>query len=108
MESPQDRVLVDVTLRDLIGEKSADERADRRMDAERYRAVFGAPRLAMVSLLKTLRERHCSIESYLEEEAVSSRNSSQSFGRGGWFGGTDARHDPQCFAPFGQASQRAR
>jgi protein-tyrosine phosphatase len=39
------------------------------IDADRYRAVFGAPRHAMATLLATLRERYGSAESYLREEA---------------------------------------
>jgi protein-tyrosine phosphatase len=39
------------------------------IDVERYRAVFGAPRHAMATLLTTLRERHGGVEAYLEDEA---------------------------------------
>jgi protein-tyrosine phosphatase len=39
------------------------------IDIERFRAVFGAPRTALASLLATLRERHGSIERYLQDEA---------------------------------------
>jgi protein-tyrosine phosphatase len=39
------------------------------IDADRYRATFGAPRHAMASLLITLRERYGSVEAYLQEEA---------------------------------------
>ena len=39
------------------------------IEADRYRAVFGAPRHAMATLLATLRERYGSPEGYLREEA---------------------------------------
>ncbi|MFI7667726.1 tyrosine-protein phosphatase [Nocardia sp. NPDC049526] len=39
------------------------------VDPARYRAVFGAPRLAMATLLTTLREQHGSIEGYLRTRA---------------------------------------
>jgi protein-tyrosine phosphatase len=43
--------------------------ADAGIDVERYRAVFGAPRHAMATLLATLRERYGSVEGYLMKEA---------------------------------------
>ena len=39
------------------------------VDVERYRAVFGAPRHAMATLLDSLRDRYGSVETYLEDEA---------------------------------------
>jgi protein-tyrosine phosphatase len=39
------------------------------LDPDRFRALFGAPRSAMASLLATLDERYGSVEGYLEEEA---------------------------------------
>lgn len=39
------------------------------IDVERYRAVFGAPRNAMSTLLSTLRDRCGSVETYLTTEA---------------------------------------
>ena len=39
------------------------------VDVERYRAVFGAPRHAMATVLAGLRERHGSLEAYLHDEA---------------------------------------
>jgi len=43
--------------------------ADAGIDVEHYRAVFGAPRHAMATLLATLRARHGSVERYLVDEA---------------------------------------
>jgi protein-tyrosine phosphatase len=43
--------------------------ADAGIEVDRYRAVFGAPRHAMATLLATLRERHGSVEGYLQDEA---------------------------------------
>jgi protein-tyrosine phosphatase len=42
---------------------------DAGIDVERYRAVFGAPRHAMATLLATLGERYGSVEGYLQQEA---------------------------------------
>ncbi|MCK9931189.1 tyrosine-protein phosphatase [Frankia sp. Mgl5] len=39
------------------------------VDVERYRAVFGAPREALGTLLAALTERHGSVQGYLEEAA---------------------------------------
>jgi protein-tyrosine phosphatase len=39
------------------------------VDVERYRAVFGAPRHAMATVLAGLRQRHGSLEAYLHDEA---------------------------------------
>ncbi|MEV5835104.1 tyrosine-protein phosphatase [Nocardia sp. NPDC052112] len=39
------------------------------VDPARYRAVFGAPRTAMYTMLTTLRDRHGSIENYLRTRA---------------------------------------
>jgi protein-tyrosine phosphatase len=43
--------------------------ADTGVDVERYRAVFGTPRHAMATVLAGLRERHGSLEAYLQDEA---------------------------------------
>ena len=43
--------------------------ADAGIDVAHYRAVFGAPRHALAALLATLRERHGSVEGYLQDEA---------------------------------------
>ena len=40
------------------------------IDVERYKAIFGAPRDAMATLLATIRERYGSVERYLEQEAA--------------------------------------
>lgn len=53
-------------LTDLVMEAKL---ADRGIDVERYRAVFGAPREAMSTFLATLRERYGSVEDYLVGEA---------------------------------------
>lgn len=39
------------------------------IDAARYRAVFGAPRHAMATVLAGLRARHGSVEGFLTERA---------------------------------------
>ena len=49
--------------------RSRQQLDEAGIDIERFRAVFGAPRHALASLLATLRERHGSIERYLEREA---------------------------------------
>lgn len=43
--------------------------AEEGVDAERYRAVFAAPRHAMAALLATLRGRYGTVEGYLVERA---------------------------------------
>jgi protein-tyrosine phosphatase len=65
------------------------------LDAERYHAVFGAPRQAMAATLDTLRERYGSVEGYLT-------------GPGGVTAATVATLRARLVAPAGAQVPRAR